>query len=60
MAEDSVILTSRGGMSMGVDVSSSSAEAKRANKGAVDSLCLASNWRTASKEERYSLRRGQR
>ena len=43
MAEDSVISTSGGGMSMGVDVFVGSAEAKIASKGEVDLLRSASN-----------------
>ena len=60
MAEDFFISTSGGGMSMGVDVSSGSSKEKCANKGAVDSLCLALNWRTAAREVQKSSRRGKK
>lgn len=50
MAKDSVLLTSEGGILIGIDVSYSSAEEKHANNGAMDSLHLASNFRTATRE----------
>ena len=60
VVEDSIILTSRVGMSMGVGRSSGFTKAERPNKVEVNFLCLASNWRNSSKEEQYSSRWGQR
>ena len=48
--EGSVILTYGGGMSMGEFMPSGFVEEKCANKGEVDSLRLALNWQTATRE----------
>ena len=53
VTEGSVMLTSGGGMSMVVSISSGSAEAELMNKERVHLLRSNSKWRKASKEERY-------
>ena len=58
--EGSLISTSRGGMLMGSIMSGSFTKAKGTNRGEVDSLRLASNWRTVAREERKFARRGKR